>query len=95
MERLAKNKLDRSEIAGAVISGSMTPKEGVAATLKLQQEARAHSDSVKAYLDEQAKSGAVTKPSQTVPVGTVQYNSVTKERRIMRDNGWEVIPGGE
>jgi hypothetical protein len=85
MERLAKNKMDRAEIAGQVIAGTITPKEGVAKMMDLQREARANSDRVKEHLE--------GKQEPAVPVGTVQENKVTKEKRIMRPDGkWEIIP---
>jgi hypothetical protein len=51
MEGIAKNKMDRAEIAGKVVSRQMTLVEGTQALLKLQIEARGLSDRVKAHLE--------------------------------------------
>lgn len=94
MERLAKNKLDRSEIAGQVISGAITPKEGVDRMYALQRQARAHSDEVKAYVEEQKKLG-VTPKTQEYPPGTIRRSPDGKRREQLQPDGtWQDISGG-
>jgi len=51
MEGLAKNKLDRAEVAGKVIAGDMTRAEAAKDLLGLQRQARDLSDKVKAHLE--------------------------------------------
>jgi hypothetical protein len=86
MERLAKNKMDRAEISGAVIAGTITPKEGVAKMMELQREARANSDRVKEHLDMQSK-GLSIEDNQALDWATKNPNdprSIEIRRRLGR-----------
>lgn len=51
MDGLAKNKLDRAEVAGRVVSGEITRSEGIKEMLALQRQARDLSERVKTHLE--------------------------------------------
>jgi hypothetical protein len=95
MERLAKNKLDRADIAGQVISGALTPQDGVKKMYALQLEARAHSDRVKAFVEEQQKTGTTTTKPSEYPPGTIRRSPDGTRRQEMQPDGtWKDLTGG-
>jgi len=63
MQGLAKNKLDRSDVAGRVISGEITRSQGVKEMLALQRQARDLSDRVHDHLVESGQ----PQPQPAVP----------------------------
>jgi hypothetical protein len=63
MQGLAKNKLDRSDVAGRVISGEITRSQGVKEMLALQRQARDLSDRVHDHLVESGQQ----QPQPAVP----------------------------
>ena len=78
MDGLAKNKLDRAEVAGRVVSGEITRSEGIKEMLALQRQARDLSDRVKVYVMD--KGG--NQPQPAIPK---EINDATM-RELLKNN---------
>ena len=55
MEGIAKNKMDRADVALRVQTGELSPQDGVREIRRLQLEAKTRSDGVRDYVKEQQK----------------------------------------
>ena len=88
MEGLARNKMERAEIAGKVISRQMSIADGTREMLVLQSKAKLLSDRVDAFANPK-KSDSAPATERQVPDGATRTNRSTGERQIRRGGKWE------